>query len=421
MMTLDREQLRRAFNCEHELDAISAALLSPDGLDDVAAVVEPRHFKDERCRAVFEALLSLRTSGLSTTTEFVAPLVAKHGVEVNDLFTMLEAVPHAAHATLYAERVRRAWVKRELQHLIINSHRELIQPDADPDEVAGQLVQRVESVLDGDQRDDSNGLLGDWLLKLTDEPDLPRFTTGLMPLDALTGGGLAPGQLVCVGARPGVGKTSLLTGIALAAAQAEIPGLLLSCEMSAIEMSKRFLCHAGLRLEDSLDMNRAASWPLYLKEAGGWSIERIETEARRFVRKHGLKVLLVDYLSLVRARDERLPRYEQVADISRSLKRLAVSLGVAVVAAQQLNRDIEKRQIRRPLMSDFRESGSIEQDADILIAIERAVRPDEGDRTQATLYILKHRNGETADIPMEYIPASTRFRSIPEHAPGNWG
>jgi replicative DNA helicase len=122
-----------------------------------------------------------------------------------------------------------------------------------------------------------------------------------------------------------------------------------------------------------------------------------------------VKIVFVDYLSLVRPRDARLPRWEQVSDISRSLKLLALRNGLAVVAAQQLSRDIEKRQNRRPLMSDFRESGSIEQDSDILIGIDRPVRPDEGDRTQATLFLMKNRNGETGDLNLQFDPARTLF------------
>lgn len=126
-------------------------------------------------------------------------------------------------------------------------------------------------------------------------------------------------------------------------------------------------------------------------------------------RRHRVKLLIVDYLSLVRARDARLPRYEQVADISRSLKLLALRTGMAVVAAQQLSREIEKRQNRRPLMSDFRESGSIEQDSDVLIGLDRPVRPDEGNRTDAQLFLMKNRHGETANLQLCFDPMRTLF------------
>lgn len=420
MSTFTRDQVRRAMIADHELDAIGAALLSPEALDDVAAVVEPYHFADERCRVVFEAMLKLRQDGIEPDLERVAPMVAHHGIEVADFMTMLEAVPNAHHASLYAERVRQSWRRRELRQYIGDAMQALLHATADPDEVGGRLVSQVGNVLDGDHRDDSDGRFGYWTAKLRDAPELPHFTTGLMPLDALTGGGFSPGQFVCIGARPGVGKTSLLGGIALAAAQADVPCLFLSLEMLGLPVTRRFLSNAGLRLDDSLDMSRAASLPLFLKEAGGWSIDRIESETRRFVRRHALKVLLVDYISLVGARDERAQqRYEQVADISRSLQRLALTLGIVVVAAQQLSRDIEKRQNRLPLMSDFRESGGIEQDADILLVIERPTRVSDGDITKATLHVVKNRNAPNAEIELEYIPERTLFRFVPE-APPTW-
>ena len=122
--------------------------------------------------------------------------------------------------------------------------------------------------------------------------------------------------------------------------------------------------------------------------------------------------MVVDYLSLVQARDRRLPRYEQVGDISRSLKRLALQCKLVVIAAQQLNRDIERRDSGRPRMSDFRDSGAVEQDADILIGLERPIRPDEGDRTHGTLHVLKHRNGETGELAIGFDPQRRLFHTV---------
>lgn len=118
---------------------------------------------------------------------------------------------------------------------------------------------------------------------------------------------------------------------------------------------------------------------------------------------------MVDYLSLVQPRDKRLPRWEQVSDISRSLKMLALQTDSVVIAAQQLSRDIEKRESKRPRMSDFRESGSIEQDSDILLALERPVRVDEGDVTDAVLHILKNRNGDTGELSLRFTPKRKLF------------
>ncbi|MDA0591245.1 MAG: hypothetical protein O3C17_24960, partial [Planctomycetota bacterium] len=194
------------------------------------------------------------------------------------------------------------------------------------------------------------------------------------------------------------------------AARAGVPVLLLSLEMTGQEMTDRCSRQAGVRTHDDIDeLNALAGLPLFIREAAGWTIDRLEAEARRYSRRHGAKLLIVDYLSLVRARDARLPRYEQVADISRSLKLLALRTGLAVVAAQQLSREIEKRQNRKPMMSDFRESGSIEQDSDVLIGLDRPVRPDEGDRTQSQLFLMKNRHGETGNLRLCFDPVRTLF------------
>lgn len=270
-------------------------------------------------------------------------------------------------------------------------------------------VSQIEKLLDGDTTE-SDGHIAEHMLAATDEHPTERIATGLSDLNALLDGGFVPGQLVIDGARPSVGKTAFSSGLALSAARAGVPVLFLSLEMTGREMTKRIQRQFGITQLDHVDgQNRLAALPLFVREAAGWSIDQVECEARRYARRHNVEVLFVDYLSLVRPRDARLPRHEQVADISRSLKLLAMKTGLVVVAAQQLSREIEHRKDRRPLYSDFRESGSIEQDADVLIGIDRPVRPDEGDITKGRLFLMKSRNGPTGNLDMEFDPERTLF------------
>lgn len=403
------ERLQRAATGEAEFELIGSLLLSGEAIDDAAGMVRPEHFGSEPLRAVYCALLKLRRENRPTTAEAVAgELGCDEGI-LEALHNSMELVPHSLHAEHFGRLVKAGWQRRSFGHLVNDTQAELRRPDCSLDEVLNGHARKIEQLLD-DEAGDDDGHISDHLLTLDTGKPAERFTTGLADLDVLLDGGCGAGQLVCIGARPSVGKTAFCGSVALAAARAGVPVLFLSLEMTAGEMTDRCRRQAGVRTHDDIDeLNELAGRPFYIREAAGWTIDRLEAEARRYSRRHGVRLLIVDYLSLVRARDARLPRYEQVADISRSLKLLALRTGLAVVAAQQLSREIEKRQNRRPMMSDFRESGSIEQDADVLIGLDRPVRPDEGDRTDATLYLMKNRHGETGNLPLSFDPARTLF------------
>ncbi|MDA0284786.1 MAG: AAA family ATPase, partial [Planctomycetota bacterium] len=381
------ERLHRAAKGEAEFELIGSLLLNGDGIDDVAAMVRPEYFASERLRDIYSVLLRLRRDDRPTTAEAVAAELGCGEGIVDALHNSMELLPHGLHAEHFARRVKAGWQRRSFGYLMNDTQAELARPDRSPDDVLNHHVRHVEQLLD-DEAGDDDGHISDHLLTMRTE-SVERFTTGLADLDTLLDGGFGAGQLVCIGARPSVGKTAFCSGVALSAARAGVPVLLLSLEMTGQEMTGRCSRQAGVRTHDDTDeLNALAGLPLYIREAAGWTIDRIEAEARRYSRRHGVKAVFVDYLSLVWARDARLPRYEQVADISRSLKLLALRTGLAVVAAQQLSREIEKRQNRKPMMSDFRESGSIEQDSDVLIGLDRPVRPDEGDRTQSQLFLM---------------------------------
>lgn len=406
----DLRRVERAMGGEAELEAIGACLFEGSGaIDTLAGIVEPRHFHDDRARAVFEALLIRSGEGKSTSAESVAPLVKAHGVTADDLVEMMNAVPHGLHVDVHGKRVLEAWKRRQIRYTMTDAIAAARAPATDVDEVLQTAIGKLEAVLENGTSEADDGHIEDHLLRLANTPTLPRHPTGIRSLDGLLRGGLAPGQLICVGARPSVGKSAFCGQMALSIATGGVPALVLSLEMSGHEMTGRYLAQAGASLADTESSGRLAGCPLFVREAGGWSIDRIECEARRYARRYGVKLVVVDYLSLVRPRDGRLPRYEQVGEISRSLKQLALQNELIVVAAQQLSRDIEKREDRRPRMSDFRESGSIEQDSDILLGLDRAVTPDRGDIREARLIVMKHRGGSTGDLTLRFDPRRTLF------------
>lgn len=408
MSTADSLRIERAAAGAAELEAIGSMLFGH--VDDVAAIVETRHFADERCRIVFDACIRLHREGRTVTAEAVAPLVARGGVSTDDLCEMVESVPHGLHAGYHAARVLAGWKRREFGYAMTSAKQSLADPTADVDDVLTATANALECIRDASSPQDDSGAIGDALLTVMSTPEASRIESGLFDLDVLLSGGFAPGQLVTIGARPSVGKTALCSGIALAMARQRVPVLYLSLEMTQREMTTRLMSQSGIDGFDHSDaLTELSRLPLFIREAAGWTIERVETIARQYSRRHHVRVVVVDYLSLIRPRDARLPRWEQVSDISRSLKLIALRNDLAVIAAQQLGRAIEDRPDHRPRMSDFRESGSIEQDSDILAAIERPTRPDEGDMTAARLHVLKHRNGSTGIIDLRFDPARTLF------------
>lgn len=409
------ERLRRAATRAGECELIGSLLLVPDGIDDVAATVRPEHFAGDVLRDIYGVLLRLQRDGQMITPEAVAAEMGPSDAIVDAIQQALEAVPTGLHAEHFARQVLAGWQSRSFAHVVAETAGDMERRNRELDEVLSAHCRQVERLLDSVTADD-DGHLSDHLLSM-DEQSVERFSSGVSDLDVLLDGGFGAGHLAFIGARPSVGKTAFCSGVALAAARCGVPVLFLSLEMTGREIAERLTHQAGISNAGDVDrLNDLAGLPIFIREAAGWSIDRIETEARRYSRRHGVRVLIVDYLSLVRARDARLPRHEQVADLSRSLKLLAQRSGLGVLAAQQLNREIERRQDRRPMMSDFRESGTVEQDADVLIGLDRPIRPDEGDRSSGRLFLMKQRNGETGTLPL-FFDLDRRLFTSPQQWP----
>lgn len=255
-----------------------------------------------------------------------------------------------------------------------------------------------------------------------------KIDTGLTDLNAILGGGFEPGQLVIVAGRPGMGKSAFSLGLANAAVD---PILIVNMEMENMQTAERFVAHVGsthltwLRnpTQDSQNWERLTAAiqrisgqenKIFLDDCPTQSLFSIRAEARRIQRKHGLGCIIVDYLSLMEG-SEAKERHNQVAEFSRGLKRLAKELNVPVVALAQLSRKVEDRNDKRPVMSDLRESGQIEQDADIIIFLYREEQYNEHTDWKgiAELIVAKQRQGETGTVRCEYKGQYTRFQDLP--------
>ncbi|MGQ3551743.1 replicative DNA helicase [Streptomyces rochei] len=326
---------------------------------------------------------------------------------------------HPGAAAWYAKRIEKKAIAARLVALGYDAMLKGASPAFDED----ADVAAVQADLDGVVRtaDDADmAPIGDLLLDSLERATTPptneqRIPTGFMDLDALLSGGWAPGQLVVVGARPAMGKSTVAADFARGAAiKNKIPTLFESLEMGKDELSDRILCaeariplhHLKQGIVSDVDMARAArhapeiaAAPLWINDAATLSLPMLRGRIRNLVRTQGLRMVIVDYLQLMQA-PRAESRQQAVAEISRNLKLIAKDFGITVIVLCQLNRGPEQRQEKKPLVSDLRESGAIEQDADIVILLHREDAYDkESPRAgEADLIVGKHRNGPTATM-----------------------
>lgn len=267
------------------------------------------------------------------------------------------------------------------------------------------------------------------------------ISTGFIDLDKMTTGWHST-EMIVVAARPSMGKTSLALNMAEAAILPHgdtqpCPTLMFSLEMGADQLAMRLLCSRArvnmtklrdgfLPREKNQDIMKAAkelqNAPLYIDDSAGMTILELRAKARRMHNQHGLGMVIVDYLQLVNGTDPKIPREQQIAEISRGMKGMAKELNIPVIVLGQLNRDSE-REKRQPRLSDLRESGSIEQDADVVLLISKTREQREGedvdlDVAERQIIIAKQRNGPVGDIRVGFVRNLTRFENYTPHEVG---
>src|SRR5690242_17539140 len=304
-----------------------------------------------------------------------------------------------------------------------------------------ELIEQAESALFRIAHEDRTGELRSIEDVLHDELDklelisreglsMTGTPSGFKEIDELTGG-FQPGNLVVLAARPSMGKSALMLNIAEhAAVDHEKPVALFSLEMSETELAQRFIASQAKLNGDDLRKGRVrqdrwpkvvkaterlASAPLYIDDSSDIGIMELRAKARRLHSKHELGLIIIDYLQLMRPENSSDSRVEQIGQISRGLKMLARELKIPVIAVSQLSRAVESRPDKKPLLSDLRESGQVEQDADLVMFIyrdeyynkENSERPGEAD-----IIIAKHRNGPVTDIALAFQSRFPRFKTL---------
>jgi replicative DNA helicase len=429
-------------NREAEMAVLGSMILDREATGDVSLILKSEDFYGDAHQAIFSNLLTLYES--STSYDL---LILKEHLERADkleriggteyLVSLAEFVPSAANAEYYAKIVRDKAVQRKL----IQAATSIIQDArSNPEDVASFLdeaEQRIFEIAESGQTSDTESIkdLLDATLKRIDslqqgdEGRITGISTGYPDLDEILDG-LHPSELTILAARPSMGKTSMALNIADNVAAAGGKGVLIfSCEMAREQIAQNMLC-ANARIDahkmrrGNLDENdwqelplaadRLSSSPIFIDDTPGLSVLGLRAKARRLCARHGIKLIMVDYLQLLTLGRRAENRQMEITFISQSLKHLARELKVPIVALSQLNRAVDARTDKRPLMGDLRESGSIEQDADVVMFLYRdeyynGTTPENENR--AELNVAKQRNGPTGKVELLFFPQFMRFES----------
>jgi replicative DNA helicase len=435
---------------EAEQHVLACCLL--DGSDTIARCLESRltgdAFFGAANRLVFETIVDLYQKSPPVTLEVLAEeLKTRRQLDavggLPHLLQVTSRIPTTAHAGYFIEKVREKHLLRELIKAATGAVEQAYTFSGGLEEFIDRIEQDLfrvtqDRVSDSaeeikDAMKEANTVIAKLLMK---KGELTGVSSGFKDLDAMTFG-FQRQEMIVVAARPSMGKTSFALNIAEAAAlpkagRAEpVPTLVFSLEMSASQLALRMLCSRarvnlkllrdGLVSRDGQEVNalgRAAEEfkkaPILIDDSSNLTIMEMRAKARRIYTRKKLGLVVVDYLQLVSGSDPRAPREQQVAEVSRGLKAMAKELDLPVIVLSQLNRSSEKEN-RTPRLSDLRESGSIEQDADVVLMLSRPKDSDERFQTAAAaadLIVAKQRNGPVGDLKLTFLQEITRFENF---------
>ena len=428
-------------NLEAEQAVLASMLLDPAAIDKVEEILDDGAFYREAHRKVFRAISTLSGRNESVDLITVTEELRRAGeIEsiggVTFLQSLLDAVPSAAHVEFHARLVLEKAVLRRM----ISTSAEIIERSYAASQPWTTILDAAEQALFsiGQTRLRKEFVPLKEVLRRTFEiieelyenkRAVTGVPTGYDDLDRLTSG-LQRSDLIVIAGRPSMGKTSLMLNIAEhVAIDNKIPVGIFSLEMSREQVVQRFLSSRAriparrlrtgfLKESEWPQLTQAAARlseaPIFIDDTPAVGLMEMRAKARRRKARHGLGMLLVDYLQLAQGLQSAESRQQEISQISQGLKALAKELEIPVIAGSQLSRAVEARENRRPILSDLRESGAIEQDADLVMFIyrEEVYKPDKDDvKGLAELIIGKHRNGPTGNVPLVFLGEYTRFES----------
>ena len=426
---------------EAEQSLLGGILIESEGLPAALEVLKGDEFYRDTHRIIFRAFQELfernEPIDLITAVDF---LTGKNQLDAvggaTYLASLTEMVPSAANVAAYAKIIN----EKALLRRLIQAANEIMSWCYGGGKSVEEILDHAESVVFSvteNRLRTSYFQIKDIVKKSIEAiekfQEYREMVTGVpsyyTDLDKITAG-FQPSDLIIIAARPSMGKTALALCIARnAAMRGGIPVGVFSLEMSKEQLAMRLLCGEArvdshkirtgfLGQQECVKMLNAAGLfmdaPMYIDDTPAISSLELRAKARRMMTDRGLGLIIVDYLQLMRAREGTERREQEISEISRSLKSLAKELNVPVIALSQLNRKVEERHDKRPLLSDLRESGAIEQDADVIAFIYRdeVYNRDSADKGIAEIHVSKHRNGPTGSIKLRYIDSYTRFENL---------
>lgn len=428
-------------NIDAEKSVLGAVLVSPDALMDIIDIIKPDDFYRKDHEAIFSAMMDLFNANkpidVVTVTEKLSSLGVLDKVGgIPYLGSLADEVPLASNAPQYAGIVAEKALQRRLIKCAQDISKNAYEPEGD---VTAALEFAEQSVLDVMQNRASKSyvqikdVLPDVFTKLEEASKsngISGISTGFYDLDKMTAG-LHDSDLVLIAGRPAMGKTAFMLNLArYAAVRERVPVAIFNLEMSKQQLATRMLSTESgvesekLRNGDLADsdwtkiaegMSVLSGAPIYFDDSTDVSVQSIRAKCRKLKMEKDIKLVFIDYLQLMQGKAGRSDsRTQEVGDISRSLKVMARELNVPVIVGSQVNRELEKRADKRPMLSDLRESGSIEQDADIVMFLYRdeVYNAETEFKGVAEVIVAKHRNGATGTCNLIFDAEHSAFKNM---------
>ncbi len=439
--TVNLQTKRPPQNIEAEMSVLGAMFIDAEAIDHAIEILRPEYFYDSRHQNIFQVILDLSSRNHPVDLISVSDALEKNGQldfvgGKTYLMQLQEMVPTAANVEYYSKIVKEKALLREL----IRSATEIVQEGLESDGDAKQIIEDAEKRIFeiGQSQISKRAVPINEIINSTIETiemlsqrkeAITGLATGFRDFDKKTAG-LQPSDLIIIAGRPSMGKSAFAGSICEHVAVHLKKGVaIFSLEMSKEQLVQRMLCSQAmvelsrvrngyLSGEDwsklTLAAGKLSESPIFIDDAPGQTVLEIRAKARRLKMKHDISLIVIDYLQFIQSAKRAENRQQEISEISRSLKALARELRVPVIAVSQLSRQVEQRTGNRPQLSDLRESGAIEQDADVVVLLFREdyYKETEENKNKVTAIIGKQRNGPTGSVDLMFLKEFTRFADL---------